>query len=225
VARARVHALLKKTLVEVVAAHLKTESGAAEAESMRGAVPSEAEAAAAGDAAAARLEQALFDAHGLGLDEAPPAAYAEQFKTLAFNFKRNVPLTVAFYYELVAPSRLATMTSAELLSDAARKQAEDTRREAQEAVQLDWLLKNRGAVLASAGIAASEGLLQCPKCKKRQVRKVRGGWRWSRAAVPVCRASAAGPDCGSPTNHASFPPSNARRPRTTRSRRARPTSP
>ena len=155
-------------LTEVVSAHLKTEAGAAEAEEIRGKAPSEAETAAAGDAAAARLEQAIFDAHGLGLDEQPPAAYAEQFKTLAFNFKRNVPLTVNFFYELVTPARLATMSSEELLSDAARKQAEAARREAQEAVQLDWLLKNRGAVLASAGIAASEGLLQCPKCKKRQ---------------------------------------------------------
>jgi DNA-directed RNA polymerase subunit M/transcription elongation factor TFIIS len=186
-ARARVHALLKKTLVEVVVAHLKTEAGAAEAERITGATPSEAEATAAGDAAAARLEAAIFDAHGLGLDDSPPVAYAEQFKTLAFNFKRNVPLTVSFYYELLAPARLARMTSAELLSDAARKQAEDARREAQESVQLDWLLKNRGAVLASAGIAASEGLLQCPKCKKRQVRRASVARACEHRALRVAR--------------------------------------
>jgi len=169
VARSRVLAMLRKTIVEVVTAHLATPAGAAEAEALKGtAAPSAAEVAADGEAAAARLEQALFDLLGAHLDEQPPAPYVEQFKSLAFNLRRNVPLTARFYYELVDADALARMSSSDLLSDVARKQTEDTRREAQEAVQLDWLLKNRGAVLASAGIAASEGLLQCPKCKKRQ---------------------------------------------------------
>jgi hypothetical protein len=220
-----VHALLKKTLVEVVVAHLKTEAGAAEAERITGATPSEAEATVAGDAAAARLEAAIFDAHGLGLDDSPPVAYAEQFKTLAFNFKRNVPLTVSFYYELVAPARLARMTSAELLSDAARKQAEDARREAQESVQLDWLLKNRGAVLASAGIAASEGLLQCPKCKKRQVRRASvARCAHARERASACMRAPRRAGCLTRLRALLAHSAPSCRPRTTRSRRAPPTS-
>ena len=153
-------------LLEVVGAHFRSEDGAREA-AAAGGVPDAAELAAGGEAAATRLEAAIFEAHGKGLDEAPDAAYAEQFKTLASNFKRNVPLTLGFFQGDIGAARLARMTSAELQSDAARKQAEAARREAQEAVQLDWLLKNRGAMLASAGMTASEGMLTCPKCKKR----------------------------------------------------------
>ena len=155
-------------MLDVVAPHLATEAGQSDSMSFLGGLQSSAEIDETGGRVATGIEQGLFDALGGGNDDQPSGGYAEQFKALAFNFKRNVPFTVNVYFGHITASELATITSAELLSEGAKKQAEDSRREALEATQLDWLLKNRGAVLASAGIAASEGLLQCPKCKKRQ---------------------------------------------------------
>jgi transcription elongation factor S-II len=40
-------------------------------------------------------------------------------------------------------------------------------RRRQESVQLDWAQKNKRAVLESAGMRASEGSLQCGRCKSK----------------------------------------------------------
>ena len=134
-----------------------------------GGASSATDAASRVERLAGAVEAALFDLLANNDDTNPAPAYGEQFKTLAFNFKRNVPLAMNVYFGIVPPARLATMTSAELLSDDARRQAEEARKAQMEAVQVDWERKNRTAVLASAGIEAKESQLQCPKCKKRQV--------------------------------------------------------
>lgn len=165
--RRRVQEMLRKVLLDVMNQHLKTEAGAEEAKKFSYFVNDVRGVETSTNSIASDIEQTLFDALGGGNDEKPANAYGEQFKTLAFNFKRNDALTLNILYGIVAPERLVKMTSAELLSDAAKKSAEEARKDAVEATQADWDRKNRAAVLAKAGIDPAEGMLTCPKCKKK----------------------------------------------------------
>jgi transcription elongation factor S-II len=165
--RRRVHEMLRKVLLEVMNQHLQTEAGAAEAKKFSYFANDVKGIETSTNSIASDIEQTLFDALGGGNDEKPSNAYGEQFKTLAFNFKRNSALTLNILYGIVAPEKLVKMTSAELLSDTAKQAAEEARKEAVEATQADWDRKNRAAVLAKAGIDPAEGMLTCPKCKKK----------------------------------------------------------
>ena len=164
--RRRVQEMLRKILLEVINLHVKTEQGIAQTKSLNFDVSLRGLETST-NSVASDIEQALFDALGGGNDERPSNAYGEQFKALAFNFKRNVALTVNILYGIVPPQQLVTMTSAELLSEEAKKSAEEAVKQAVEATQADWDRKNRAAVLAKAGIDPAEGMLTCPKCKKR----------------------------------------------------------
>ena len=95
------------------------------------------------------------------------AAYADQVKRLASNLRRNVPLAVNIYYGLVAPSIVATLTSDDLRTEAAKKEADAVRKAHGEAVELDWKQRNRLQLLKSAGLDLADQGMPCKKCKSR----------------------------------------------------------
>lgn len=165
VARQRVKDMLKKILSEVVTAHFNSEAGAKECAAIFGSVQSVAVIGQRCDVMAGEVEGSLYTALGGYNPDKPAEPYLDQFKTLAFNLKRNVPLTLNIYYGVIATEGLARMSSQELISDEAKVQAEEARKAHLEASQLDWGQKNKAKVLASAGLTVGEGTLSCPKCK------------------------------------------------------------
>jgi transcription elongation factor S-II len=124
--------------------------------------------ARASDATARSVEGAMFAILGGGHDDKPAAAYLDQFRLLAFNLKRNVPLTLNIFSGLVEPESVARYTSEDLVSDEAKVAAQKAMEEHAAAIQLDWMQKNKKSVLASAGLSAErEGTLVCKRCRSK----------------------------------------------------------
>lgn len=109
---------------------------------------------------AADVEEALWSAfverRGSSRD------YNAQLKTLKFNLAdpKNPDLNVKVLWGVYAPAQLATMTSAELASDAKKKEREAQKQESLEACQSDWEVRR----ILSAGDANS-GQFPCFKCR------------------------------------------------------------
>jgi transcription elongation factor S-II len=158
--------MLAKMLGEVVLAHVKTDAGRADVASICGGAVPEADLLKEHcERVCGEVEQELFDALAGADHDRPASAYAEQFKMLAMNLRRNVPLSVNLVFGFLKPSALPRMTSDDLMSDKARAAAEQARKESQESVQLDWGVRNKAKLLASAGVTTGEGALVCGKCK------------------------------------------------------------
>ncbi len=171
VVRQRVKDMLKRVFVDIVTAHAKSEEaagGAAGSPGGAGAGSFDAEAVgAACDRVAGEAEEAMFVELARGDANKPDGPYIDQYKTLAFNLKGNVPLALSIYEGVTPPSQLARMSSEELLSAEARAAIETARREALEARQEDWKQRNKTKLLQSAGLTAGEGALTCPKCRSK----------------------------------------------------------
>ena len=160
-ARARVKDLLRNELISVVLSYQASDEGRALAES--GGLPTQLPHTVGVEAeiVASAIEASMLEVHGQG------SGYGEQFKRLAYNLKRNVPLSLNIYYGLVTPSIVATLTSDDLRTEAAKKEAEKVRKEHGEAVELDWKQRNRMELLKSAGLNINDHGMPCKKCKSK----------------------------------------------------------
>ena len=111
---------------------------------------------------ATAIEAALFEAHGDG------KAYAEQFKRLMQNLKKNTLLTMNIFYGFVLPRIVATLTSDDMRTEEAKKAAAAVRKAHGESVELDWKQRNRQELLSSAGLKNIVDQGQpCKRCKSR----------------------------------------------------------
>jgi transcription elongation factor S-II len=166
-ARARVREGLGKVLQDVVSAYLISAEGIDAVSS--GSLPSKESDDVAGEArvVSGAIESALFTAIGGLNDVAPSDAYAAQFRSLFFNLKRNVPLSINVFWGFVSPAIVATLTAEELATEEAKQQTEAATSAGLEAVMLDWKQKNRIAVLTAAGLSTALNGQPCKKCKSK----------------------------------------------------------
>lgn len=158
--------MIKKNLYDVVQTYKKTENPN-DAQVFFGGVQNNEEVQEQCDGVSGRIEQALFDHLAGGNADHPHVAYTDQFKVIAANLKRNVPLSMNIYCGFVPSKSLCFMKSIDFISNEEKEKQEKIRREAMEETQVDWKEKNKQKVLDSAGIAVSEGILVCPKCKSK----------------------------------------------------------
>ena len=178
-ARARVREGLGKVLEDVVVAYLASPEGKEQISS--GSLPSKASDNVGSEArlVSGAIEEALFAALGGVNDAAPSPAYADQFKSLFFNLRRNVPLSINVFWGFVSPTIVATLTAEELATEEAKKQVEAAKSAGIESVMLDWKQKNRNAVLTAAGLSTALTGAPCKKCKSKNTdftqRQMRSG--------------------------------------------------
>ena len=166
-ARARVREGLGKVLEDVVAAYLVSAEGIEAVAS--GALPSKESDDMGGEArvVSGAIEAALFAALGGLNDAAPSDAYGAQFRSLFFNLKRNVPLSINTFWGFVTPAIVALLSAEELATEEAKKAAEGAASKGLESVMLDWKQKNRIAVLTAAGLSTALNGQPCKKCKSK----------------------------------------------------------
>lgn len=166
-ARARVREGLGKVLQDVVSAYLISAEGIEAVSS--GSLPPKESDDVAGESrvVSGAIEAALFTAIGGLNDAAPSDAYAAQFRSLFFNLKRNVPLSINVFWGFISPAIVATLTAEELATEEAKQKTEAATSAGLEAVMLDWKQKNRIAVLNSAGLSTALSGQPCKKCKSK----------------------------------------------------------
>eukprot|EP00914_Ancora_sagittata_P000013 GHVO01000023.1.p1 GENE.GHVO01000023.1~~GHVO01000023.1.p1 ORF type:complete len:308 (+),score=46.88 GHVO01000023.1:316-1239(+) len=105
---------------------------------------------------AASIEDALNDVH---VDKAGSLKeYGNQLRAIKSNLgdKKNSELNVRIYMGAIQAESLATMTSVEMASDAKKRQRQKAKKNAIEACQSDWDLRN---------IKRAAGQFPCGKCK------------------------------------------------------------
>lgn len=131
------------------------------------------------------IEEEMWRQLGGGDNSAPAPPYSEQFKRLASNLKMNEDITMEIYFGTLSPTEVAQLTNADLLTDAAKKAGEETRRASLEAVMLDWSSKNRKRILESAGIEDNTGL-PCKKCRSKNTTYTQKQTRSADEPMTVC---------------------------------------
>ncbi len=163
--RKRVRDMLRKVLFEIIAAHFSTDAGKADLATLGLIEPTPVQLGAQCDAVSTRIEAALFTGLAQGMHDTPAPAYGEQFKLLALNLRRNAPVCLNIFFGITTPTALVGMSAEEIASPAVKAELEKALKDGAEAVMLDWKVKNKTALLASAGIEAKSGMLRCPRCK------------------------------------------------------------
>ncbi len=157
---ARGRAAVQRALAKKLATQAESDSAKAACQAIEGNF-SPADLA---KAAAAAVENALFQYLGTGDGAKLPKEYTDQFRRLHFNFGENKELAVQVLLQAVDMKWLAHASATDVATDSFKKMAQAELIASSEEVMMDWKDKNSDKALEAAGIKVGPGFHRCGNC-------------------------------------------------------------